>query len=108
MTKPQPKTEKPNISYRFTGKEDLTNPLVVALMMAEGVFPSQQQIDDAKSVLDKLAASAMPPQLPPGVPGPGQPGPQGPPTPNGQQPPAHPDWNMAPKVASRSREMGGA
>ncbi len=108
MTKPQPKTEKPNISYRFTGKEDLTNPLVVALMMAEGVFPSQQQIDDAKSVLDKLAASAMPPQLPPGVPGPGQPGPQGPPVPNGQQPPAHPDWNMAPKVASRSREMGGA
>lgn len=110
MTKPQDKKEKANVSYSFKGKDDLMNPMVIALMMAEGIFPSPQQIEDAKKVLDSLAASSLQPPQPPG--GPGGPGPGGPggpePPPNGQQPPAHPDWHMAPKVASRSREMGGA
>jgi hypothetical protein len=108
MTKPQPKEDKPKIAYSFSGKDDMTNPIVVALMMNEGLFPKPEEIEKAKKVLDDLAMSAvMPP--PPGQPGgPGGPPPPGPgpePTPNGQQPPAHPDWEQMPKIATRSREV---
>lgn len=105
MVKPQDKKDPPNISFRFTGKDDLQNPLVVALMMFLGQFPDPSMIEAAKKILDELPAPAQPP-APPGMP-PGAPGGPEPP-PNGQQPPAHPGWEQAPKIATRSREIGGA
>jgi len=106
MTKPQPKSPEMKLSMTFAGKEDMTNPLVIAMLMKMGEFPDPQTIEQAKQVLDNLPNPGMPapPGMPPGPPPPGGPGP----VPNGQQPPAHPNWHMAPKVATRSREMGGA
>ncbi len=110
MTKPQQKKEEAQLSYRFSGKDDMVNPIVLGLYLAKqaGQPMSADFAKQAAAILD-----AVPPVTQPGMPPAGGPpapgGPQGPePTPNGQQPPAHPDWHMAPKVASRSREMGGA
>ncbi len=112
---PQPKEEKPNISWRFSGKQDLTNVMAVALLAKGGWMPSPEELQAAAAMIQKaneLAAQAMSgaapvangavPPLGPGGAVPPPTAPAGPPLP---QPPAHPDWEQTPKVAKRSREV---
>lgn len=111
IKKPQPPApEEPNMSYRFSGKEDLINPLVMGLLIKHKSAPSAEDIAAAQKI---LAAAATPPAPPaPAVAPGGQP-----PVP-GQHPPGqlpisdqhteHPDWNMASKVAKRSRDMNSS
>jgi len=114
MIKPGMKEEKPNVSYRYSGKDDLINPVVMAMLIKEGLAPSEQEIEAAKKL---LMSAQMPPPLPQPAPGlPGQPEAAGPLFPPGQgpdeqsQPPvgeANPDWNLMPHVAKRSRDITG-
>jgi hypothetical protein len=114
---PQPQKDEPNISYRFSGKDDLMNVMVLATLIAKGAVPSLQQIDEARKLL--LAASQpLQPELPGtgqvGLPPGGQDGSEGPPPPSGPAGPApmaptdgaHPDWHLSSKIAQRSRDTG--
>ena len=116
VIKPQPKPpEEPNVSYRFTGKEDVNDPLVLAMLLAnKKQLPTVEQIDQAKIL---LRASAMSIQEPapgaPGQPAPPVGGPSGPHPPGPGAPPSlHPndvktneDHVLASKVAKRSRDI---
>ncbi len=120
---PTPHEEKPNISLRLSGKDDLQNTMALAILIAQNVAPTDQQIEAAKKILVQAAAPpAMPTQMPgqggppgqigqqtsqPGQPPPGPPGQGGPP-----QPPPHPaamppsgdhmpHWTMASKIMKR-------
>lgn len=113
-----PKPEDANISYRFSGKDDLMNPFVVAILTAAGKAPTVEQIEEAKKLL--LAALQPPTPAAPGAPGaagpdgaPGAP-PPAPGAPTGQPPiprpedaEAHQNMQLASKVAARSRDIGG-
>jgi hypothetical protein len=113
---PQPKEkDEKNVSYRFTGKEDLMNVMVVAVMLNDGKAPTPEHIEQAKQL---LLSALQPPQmsgagpgqpLTPGAPGPPPPGPAGAPGPpaNPQTPEgANADWQLASTVAKRQRDMG--
>lgn len=120
---PQPaeKDEK-NVSYRFTGKEDMMNTMVLAVMLNEGKAPEPEHIEKAKQLQMLALQPPQPPQVPgagpqegqppvPGAPGPPPPGPAGNPgpPPNPQIPEgAHSNWNLASTVAKRQRDIGGA
>jgi hypothetical protein len=111
MIKPEPKKpEEPNISYRFTGKDDMLNPMVIAILQKAGFAPSVEEIQQAKQLLDAATAAAgpgAPPQS--GAPGAPPPAPGGPPGQGGQPHPLdteHPEWSLASKIAARSRDMG--
>lgn len=136
MIQPQPHVEEPNISYRFSGKDDLINPMVVALLISKNMAPTADQIQQAMTLLH-AAGGDQPPQQPGMPPGsPGQPPGQSQPPPGAQPPPPHPpmpqqhpiagpptpaqpaihpssigspheDWHLAPHVAKRSRDIGG-
>lgn len=67
--------EPPNISYRFSGAEDLTNPVVLAILMKAGQAPSKEELEQANNL---LAATGIPP-APPAPPQPPQVAPSGPP-----------------------------
>lgn len=69
---PKPPTE-PNISLRFTGIEDMSNPLALAFLINSGQAPSEQQIEQAKKMIDMSTITPQP--IPPAVQGP--PGPDG-------------------------------
>ena len=105
MKQPEPpKPEEASMSFSFSGKDDLTNPVVIALMMKAGRAPSPQEIEAAKKLLAMAQAPAMPSQPPQGSPQ-GPPPPQGVPD-NPQTPPgANEDWNLAPRISKRSRDM---
>lgn len=107
---PQPKgPEEPNISYRFSTKDDLLNPVVMAMLIKSGQAPSTQQIDEAKKL---LLGSIEPPQppAPQGAPGAeGAPGAQ-PPASGGPAAPApgedmHPGWSAGNRIVKRSRDV---
>lgn len=114
---PQAQKDEPNISYRFSGKDDLQNPLVVAMLMLKGDMPSIKQIEDAKKL---LLAAQMPAQPqdpaqaqpaaggPDGAPDASPPADGAPPVPTPMAPTdgAHQDWHMASKIAQRSRDTG--
>jgi hypothetical protein len=119
IIKPQPKVEEPNVSFSFGGKDDLQNAMVVATMIEKKVAPSMESVQAARKLIQSAGVDT-PPAPPTGSSGPGAgPVPPGahPPVPGGppgqpaaahpQQGDAHPDWQMASKVAKRSREMGG-
>jgi hypothetical protein len=109
-----PKPDDPNISYRFTGKDDMTNPMVLGILQKRGELPS---IDELKAVIDlqkqmlQLAQAPLPapnPQGPDGVPPPTPAGPAGPLPPHVPQPgeePAHPNWQLTPTIAKRQRDI---
>lgn len=117
-TPPQP--EPPSISYRFGGKDDLTNPMVVAMLIEEKKAPSDQSVQAAIKLLAAAQTAMLAP--PPNPSGPGQLAPSShEPHPGGiaphQNPGAlpsgphamtdqHPEWNLLSKVAKRSRDMG--
>lgn len=117
---PKPHPAKPaNMSFSFKGKEDLANPMVVALLARNQQLPSPEEIDTARTILTILQQGLplKPPQQPgmPGMPG----GPQRPGLPPGLGPRAlppapprpgqdmAPQWGLANKVAKRSRDIGG-
>lgn len=123
MTKPtQPAPPPPNISYRFTGKDDLQNPVVIAMLLKQNEAPSPQNIEDAKKLLTAAQQPLAPPNPLPGAPNgapvaPGAPaapppaagGPDvGQPThmPQGA-PDAHPGYTLGSRVAKRSRDANG-
>lgn len=113
---PQPKKpEDPNISYRFTGKDDLMNPVVVAMLIKAGQAPSPEELAQAVKLLLAAQQTALQPPAPPGAVGPtGAPdvlpptsgGPSGPPQLHPQNI-EHPDWSIADRIAKRSRDLGG-
>lgn len=103
---PQPPTEDPNMSYRFSGKDDLMNPLVVAMLIKKGQMPSKEQIEQAKQLLLDAQQPSAPP-TPPGMPGAPVPGPE-PPQPGQPLPDAHPQWQGASKVGQRTRDVAGS
>lgn len=96
-----PAPDQPNISFRFSGSKDLTDPLVLALLMRAGQAPDPALLEQAKGL---LAAASAPPQAQMG----GAP-PQGPSNgPIGQPPPAdaRPQWSAMPKIQKRNEEVG--
>lgn len=110
MRKPEPPPqEPPAISYRFGGAEDLTNPVVLAMLIEKGQAPSPDSLKAAFKILQEAGIPTMapppPPELPPG-------GPMGDPMgdPGGAAPPqeplppadARPDWTAMPTVTKRS------
>jgi len=104
---PPPPPPKPNISYRFSGVQDLSNPLSVALLMKSGEAPTPEELNAAKMLLEAVGTPIQPPQQqqgPPGPGGPGGPGHNGPPPP---QPPgdSRPHWGGMPKVIKRAQDM---
>lgn len=115
---PTPHEEKPNISLRMSGKDDLQNAMALAILIAQNVAPKPEQIEQAKQLLTMAAALPMPPGMqpagaipgapgaggPPGASGPpgGQPGPPGPPPMSGDH---LPHWTMPSKVMKRDGDM---
>jgi hypothetical protein len=109
-----PKPEDPNISYRFTGKDDMTNPMVLAILQKRGELPGLEDIQ-AVITLQKqmlqLAQAALPapnPQGPDGVPPPTPAGPAGPPVPTcaatgGGTGPS--ELELTPTIAKRQRDI---
>jgi len=122
MVKPNPPNpDMPNLSFRFTGKDDMQNALVVALLQKAGLAPSPDDIKKAQEILlmAAQAPSSMPAPAPQGMPDGAAAAPAGapggvPPTPGepvvGVTTPqggldAHPQWHLADKVAKRSRDI---
>ena len=105
MTKPNPPApDQPNISYRFSGAEDLLNPIALAALIKAGQAPGPQEIAAAKAMLADAMAPAQP-MLPEGM-APGGPEMGVEPLAEGpQQPPD--DWGPMPRVTKRVEEMGG-
>jgi hypothetical protein len=117
MVKPTPKNpDLPNLSFRFTGKDDMQNSAVVALLAKAGLLPSLDEVKKAQEFL--LAASQPPAPAQPGMSADAAPAgaPDGvPPTPgapaNGVSVTpqgglsAHPDWHLTDKVAKRGRDI---
>jgi hypothetical protein len=107
---PQPKKpEDPNISYRFTGKDDMQNPMVLGILQKRGELPT---IEELKAVIAiqkqmlQLAQAPMPesnPADPAAMPPPMSAGQPGPPAPGA--PDANPDWQLAPTIAKRQRDV---
>ena len=110
-----PKPPDPNVSFRFSGKQDLMNPVVMAILMQAGISPSPEMLEAAKKLLSAMQEPAAPPASPqPGAPaGPGHP-PVPPPTggrPGVALPPgtpeAHPHWSLGGRIAKRNRDASG-
>lgn len=106
---PQLREEDPNISYRFSGKDDLMNPLVVAMLLLKKQMPSAQMIEQAKQILLLV-------QQPPGAPANSEAAPAGPEAPDASPPAsgalpgsveAHPEWTLGGRIAKRTRDVRG-
>lgn len=105
-----PKPSEPNISYRFSGAADLSNPIALAIMGRAGQLPSPDELNAAKILLN---ATSTPPEgphaanPPSGVPnrlGAGLPsGPQGRPMPPVGD--AHPNWGLMPSIVKRESDL---
>lgn len=106
---PPPPKDDQNISYRFSGKDDLSNITVMSLLVKNGQAPEPKDMDQAEKILRRAQATALvaPPAGPPGAegaPGPLPPGPARPATPPGVED-AHPNWQLASTVAKRQRDI---
>lgn len=120
---PQPKKpDDPNISMRLSGKDDLNDPKIAAMLMKHDQFPNEQQIVAAKKLLAKAQrpveediAEELEQQARQGmasIPGQGQPQPPRPgapmrPVAGAPHGEAHPDWKLGSRVAKRSRDVSG-
>jgi hypothetical protein len=108
MIQPQPKIEEANVSLRLSGKDDLINPVALAMLVKKKMAPTPEELDEAKQIL--MAAGNPPQPKPQGQPGqpphPQAGGPAGPPTgpPANKLGQAHPDWSLASKIAKRTRD----
>lgn len=115
IIQPQPKPPEDNISFRFTGKEDLSDPKVMAMLVKNGRAPNPEHLTAAKKILaasqlsleeEAALQAAQPPQ--PGAPQPPHPpGGGAPPHLNNPQTPpeARPEWSAMSKIAKRSRDV---
>ena len=111
-----PKPDDPSLSYRFTGKEDLMNPVVLAFLLKQKAI-TPDDLEAAKAVLEAMQQPSKPkPPTPapgalahPQVAGPGHPGAAGhpPPAAPGPTEDQRPGWGLASKVAKRSRDVNG-
>ncbi len=120
-----PPPEKPNLSWRFSGKEDLQNPMALAIFFKRGEPVTAQDIDAAKQLLlsaqqpaqpaapaggaAPVAGAPVPPSPGAGAPTATEPpaGPEGvPPGVPPQGPPAemHKDWTLPDRIMKRSRD----
>lgn len=110
---PQPKPPvEPNISLRLTGAEDLTNPIVVALLKMSGQFPDAKGIEEAKKLIILSQQGILPPAQPPvGPDGAPVPSPDSGPTQTPPAPPAvgdaNPEWASMNKITNRSDGQEG-
>lgn len=116
---PTPKPpDPPQLSYRFSGADDLQNIAVMAMLVQEGKAPKPEAIEAAKKILQSMQDPTPAPELPPQPGSPGVPGATPPtgtnPAEAGTVPPphpavaeSHPGWALASKVAKRSRDMNG-
>lgn len=117
MIKPEPpKQPEPAMSYRFTGGEDLTNPMVLAMLIKTNQAPGPDELKAAFKLLEAagMPAIAMPagdgtPPLPAIPAGAGDPdAPTTPSAPPQAAPPpkadARPDWTAMPTVSKRGDE----
>lgn len=104
IVQPQPHEKEPNITYRMTGKDDLINPLVMALLVKENQAPSPQHLETAKQILAAAQVAPVAPPQAPATAGPPMPQPPG----SEPQPPmaAHPDWQLPDRISKRSRDAG--
>lgn len=110
MKQPEPpKPEPASMSLRMTGKDDLINPLVMALLVKQQQAPSPQDLETAKKILQAAAVVSPPPQ-PPGVPGAEgtgvAPGPDTPAPPAGPSAPPE-DYTLMDKISKRSEDISG-
>lgn len=107
MMKPQPKPEEPpNISYRFSGVQDLTNPVVLAMLVEKGQAPSPQSLQAALKILQTAGISPMlglPPaeSVTPGGPPMGAEGGMPPGLPPAD---ARPEWTAMPSITKRTED----
>lgn len=112
---PQPHPMKPmSMSLGLKGREDLLNPVVAAIAMKNGQWPTDEEIEKARQTIIKLNMG-MPlgqPQMPPGG-GPQRPG--MPPQPGAPKPPMParppvsqdqaPQWSLMNRVAKRTGDI---
>ncbi len=103
-----PKPKDPQLSYRFSGKDDLANPLAVALLLKQ----KQLTLEDVNTAKQFLLEVQKPPEAsaPPAGPVPpaGQPPPAGgPPVPHPQDAATHPEWSLGSRIMKRSRDVSG-
>lgn len=107
IIQPQPKVEEPNISYRFSGKDDLLNPMVVGILIKKGQAPTAEELNQAKQLLTSALA---PPQEAPPQPDPNTVPPTHAPPGDTAPHPAHikpqMEGGLMPKIAKRGRDMG--
>lgn len=112
----QPEPENP-VKFSFGGKDDITNVMVLALLLSKGEPPTIEHIDQAKEMLfaaaapfvPKIPEAEMPPEGQEGgsePPPPGEEPPPGPPVPQGGSD-TNADWHTADKIAKRSRDTEG-
>lgn len=114
VRKPEPKSPEPmNISLRVTGKDDLDDPIVIALLMKSGQAPTPDELAAAKKMLQEAHQPLPPPEpTPPGPPAPGMPPPPLMPgaAPGPSQrpglPDAHPEWNTVNRIEKRANDGG--
>jgi hypothetical protein len=101
----QPKPEPLNVSYRFSGMQDLHDPISVAILMKAGQAPGPQEIEAAKQLI--LDAEGPTKQPPPDA-GPARTGlPPGPIDVRALPPAPNPDWQAMERVTKRPDELGG-
>jgi hypothetical protein len=108
---PQPKgPEEPNISFRFSGKDDLMNPMVAAMLAKHQQLPTPDEMNAAKAALrsaqsldapESSESASASPAAPPGAGGVAGSPPPEPATPED----AHPGWTLGSRVMKRSRDM---
>lgn len=96
---PEPPKEEPlNISYRFSGTEDLTNPIVLAMLIKAGQAPSPDELKAAAAILEAVRVM---PGLPPPLPR------EMPPPPKAEAPAAgdsNPAWTGMSTITKRKEE----
>jgi hypothetical protein len=96
MTKPQPAPpEQPNFSYRFSGAEDLRDPISMAMLIKSGQAPGPEEMAAAKRLIaDSLAPLPMPQVTSEAVP-------------QAALPPPAENWGPMERVTKRVEELGG-
>lgn len=103
---PQPKPPvEPNISLRLSGSEDLTNPLIYAMLLKSGQAPTSELIEQAKQAI--LQGLTPPPNAPQGPMAGAQPmmSPAPPPAPP-KVGDAHPNWEAMSRINKRANDGG--
>jgi hypothetical protein len=98
---PEPQAPPPpNVSLRLSGQEDMMNPLMLAIYLAQGKPPTPELIQESMKLIQM--AVSVPGTVQPGMPPtPPQGGPEAemPPTPIGE---ANPEAGVLPKITKRS------